>query len=62
MVFSGKAVGPMDFFTFRTPLFISVFTLVMIADEGFFGFFDAWIGARVVDPKLAGIGVYCVMT
>lgn len=45
-----------------TPRLISVFTLVMIAGEEFFGFFDAWIKARVVDPKLAGIGVYYVRT
>lgn len=57
MVFSEKEVGPVDFFTFRTPLLISVFTLVMIAGEVFFGVFAAWIGARVVDPKLTGIGV-----
>lgn len=62
MVFSGKAVGPMAFFTVRTRLLLSVFTLVLIAGEVFGGLFDARVGARVVDPTLAGLGVSCVLT
>lgn len=62
MVFSGKAVGPMAFFTVWTRLLLSVFTLVLIAGEVFGGLFDARVGARVVDPTLAGLGVSCVLT